>query len=573
MIERILIKQFAIIDRLEIDFRAPFTVLTGETGAGKSILIEAVSILLGGRSAAEMIRHGAEKAYVEGVFRFRPDHPIYASLAEGGWAEEGESSFVLSRELNTNGKNPCRINGCTVSLSLYRQLAASLLDIHGQHDYQQLMQTPRQLDIFDAFGGADLYACKQRVKETWQAWRELEDKLAKARENRQAFLVKKDFLQYQMQEIDAAKLYPGEEKDLDTEIRRLAHSQRIIKGLDRAYGCLFQYADGASAYDLLSQALQQLKDLGKYDPALDGVYERLEPATYLIDEAVREIERYKDETDVSPSRLEEAETRLYMIRALGKKYGESTEDILKFRENAALEFEAMEEFGLKEEAWEGEAAKAGEAYTDCSVELTRLRGEVKRQLEARINAEFLDLAMKAARFQADVRESTPGPKGADTVEFLISTNTGEPFLPLAKIASGGELSRITLAMKRVLATSDTCETLIFDEIDSGIGGTTIQAVAEKLQSISRDQQVVCVTHSPVIAAKAGQHFLLEKTETEGRTVTGIRELGEADRVEALMLMLGGDETSADLRRHAKAMLEAAAHPQAAPHPQVAPHLK
>ena len=555
MIERILIRQFAIIDQLEIDFHTPFTVLTGETGVGKSILIEAVAILLGGRSATGMIRHGAERAYIEGVFQFRPDHPIYASLSEGGWAEEGESSFVLSRELNASGKNTCRINGCTVSLNLYRQLADSLLDIHGQHDYQQLMQTQRQLDIFDAFGGRDLGDRRQRVKEAWQAWRELEDKLVFARENRQAFLVKKDFLLYQMQEIDAAKLYSGEEKELEAEIRRLAHSQRIVKGLDRTYSCLFQYADGASAYDLLSQALQQLRDLGKYDQALDGIYERLEPATYLIDEAVREIERYRDETDVSPARLEEAENRLYLIRALGKKYGEGADEILKFRESAALEFAAMEEFGQKEETWESEAAKAGEAYAACCAELTRLRLEVKKQLEERIDAEFLDLAMKAARFRVEIRTSEPGPKGADAVEFLISTNTGEPFLPLAKIASGGELSRITLAMKRILAASDTCETLLFDEIDSGIGGTTIQAVAEKLQSISREQQVVCVTHSPVIAAKAGQHFLLEKTETEGRTLTGIRELDEAGRVEALMLMLGGNADSDDLRRHAKAMLD------------------
>ena len=554
MLTRILIKQFAIIDHLEIDFRLPFTVLTGETGAGKSILIEAVSILLGGRSSGEMIRHGAEKAYIEGVFSFAADHPIYEALSEGGWSEDGESSFVLSRELNTNGKNPCRINGCTVSLQAYRQLAGALLDIHGQHDYQQLMQTQRQSDILDAYGGDALRQLKIQVKQAYDAWKLLVEKLEKARDNQQAFAAKKDFLLFQLQEIDSLVLSPGEDEALEGEIRKLAHSQRILNGLDRASSFLFQYADGESAYDLLSKALQHLKGLGKYDPALDGIHDRLEPASFLMDEAIREMDRYKDRLDVSSGRLEEAENRLYKIKALGKKYGEGVASILGHRETIAAELSVMEEFSLKEEEWESAAAEAQGTYTRHAAELSFLRKEAKERLEEQIDREFQDLAMKAAHFLADIRESAPGPKGADYVEFLISTNTGEPFLPLAKIASGGELSRITLAMKRILAASDTCETLIFDEIDSGIGGTTIQAVAEKLLSISSRQQVICVTHSPVIASKANQHFLLEKEEQGGRTLTDIRELDEQERVEELMRMLGGDAGSGDLRRHAASML-------------------
>ncbi|MCL2121631.1 MAG: DNA repair protein RecN [Clostridiales bacterium] len=554
MLSRVLIRQFAIIEQLEMDFRPPFTVLTGETGAGKSILIEAISILLGGRSAAEMIRQGADKAYIEGVFHFTAGHPVYEALAEGGWSEKEEDFFVLSRELNVNGRNPCRINGYTVSLQVYRQLASTLMDIHGQHEYQQLMQSQRQLDIFDSYGGKPLQDLRQQVTQAYTAWKKWESQLLHARENQQAFIAKKDFLQFQLQEIDALDIRPGEDEALEQEIRKLTYSQRILQDLDRAINYLFRQTDGESAYDLLSRTMQLLKGLGKFDPELETLYENLEPASFLMDEASREMERYKDRLEIAPARLEEAEARLYKIRALGKKYGEGTKAILEHREKTAGELAEMEEFSLREEEWENRVTAAKDAFIGLATALSRLRKDTKDQLEAQIDREFLDLAMQAAHFIADIREAVPGPKGFDMVEFLISTNIGEAYLPLIKIASGGELSRITLAMKRILADSDTCETLVFDEIDSGIGGTTIQAVADKLLSISDRQQVICVTHSPVLAAKANQHYLLEKAEQDGRTLTGIRELAETDRIEELMRMLGGDSRSEDLKRHAASML-------------------
>ena len=558
MLERLFIKQFAIIDHMEIDFLTPYTVMTGETGAGKSILIEAVAILLGARSSAEIIRHGADRAYVEGVFRFAGSHPVYSALREGGWADgddDGEGEvFVLSRELNTNGKNTCRINACTVGLQVYRRFAAGLMDIHGQHDYQQLMQSQKQLDILDAFGGAALSQAREEAKLAFDVWQERESKLAQARENQQAFASKKDFLAFQLKEIDDAKLSLGEDQLLETEISKLTHSQRISLHLDEAYALLFRPEHGESAYDLLSKALQQLRGLGKYDGALEGLYSQLEPALYLIDEAAMEIGRYRDQLDAFPGRLEEAENRLYRIRALGKKYGEGVEAILKFRQSAAAELADMDEFALKEEEWEAGVEKAKLLYDRCAASLTSLRLDATSRLEEQINLEFHDLAMKAARFKVDIREGSPGRKGKDEVEFLISTNTGEPLLPLAKIASGGELARITLAMKRILASSDTCETMVFDEIDSGIGGTTAQAVSDKLLSISGSQQVICVTHSPIIAAKAKQHLLFEKLEEEGRTRTTVCALDSQSRVKELMRMLGGDSDSEDLRRHASAML-------------------
>jgi DNA repair protein RecN (Recombination protein N) len=555
MLERLLIKQFAIIEQLEIDFRPPFTVLTGETGAGKSILIDAVAILLGGRSSGDMIRHGSEKAYIEGVFSFAAGHPVYQLLSEEGWAETGEESFILSRELNVNGKNPCRVNGCTVSLNAYRQLATGLLDIHGQHEYQQLMQSQKQLDILDAYGASKLAGLRSRVKEAWHTWKAIEEKLAGARENRQAFAAKKEFLRYQIKEIDAARLEEGEEEELAIEVQRLAHSQKILTRLDKAYLVLFDFKDGDSAYDLLSKALQQLRDLGRYDPELGGVYDRLEPASYLMEETAREIQQYKDQFDLSPARLEEAENRLYKIKTLGKKYGEGTEAILKHRHKAAAELAEMDEFLTREEEWSKDEADAKAAYYKLASEISGQRQEIKKRLEEQVDREFLDLAMKSAHFKVDIREQPPGPKGVDTAAFLISANSGEPYLPLAKIASGGELSRITLAMKRILAATDACETLIFDEIDSGIGGATVQAVADKLLSISASQQVICVTHSPVIAAKAGQHLFLEKEEKEGRARTSVKDLQGEERVQDIVRLLSGDMTSDNLKRHAAEMLK------------------
>ena len=555
MFERLLIREFAILEYLDIDFRAPFTALTGETGAGKSIVIEAVSVLLGARSSAEMIRHGARKAYIEGVFSFGEDHPVYRALVDAGWADEEERSFTLSRELNINGKNPCRVNGHTVSYSAYRLFAGELLDIHGQHEYQRLMQAAKQADILDAYGGKPLQRIKDQVFDSFGRLRELESRLEKARQNRRNFERQKDFLLFQLREIEDAAIKPGEDAALEAEIQKLTHSRRIFDAIEQAYACLYHNPGGESAYDSLTNALRLLKSVDRYDPDLTSIHERLEPAGYIIDEVARDIIRYRDLLDVSPSRLESAESRLYRIRSLGKKYGGDSVAILSHRDEVARELEEMEELSQNEELWEAQASGARADFNERCAELSRARAEVIAALEPRVDNEFLDLAMKAARFKVEKRDIQPGQNGADSIEFLISTNTGEPFLPLIRIASGGELSRITLALKRILASSDTRDTLMFDEIDSGIGGTTIQAVADKLASISLEQQVICVTHSPVIASKANQHLLLEKSERAGRTVTLVKDLEENERIVELTRMLGGDSSSEDLLRYAAGMLK------------------
>lgn len=555
MLERLFIKQFAIIEEMAVEFTAPFIVLTGETGAGKSIVIDAVTLLLGGRAMSEMIRHGSEKAYVEGEFSLEPGGEAMEQLLEEGLAEAGDDSLILSREIGLSGKNSCRINGKAVTLSRYKSLAAGLIDIQGQHDYQQLMQTHRQLSIADAFGGADLAAKKEETGGCFLRWQELMKKLADAKSRQAEILAKKDFLLFQINEIDQAQLRPGEEEELAAEIQKLSHRERIVKNLDKAYMLLFNSGDGVSAYDLLAKALNQLRDLSRYDPELGGLYDRLEPASYLLDEAAREIAHYKDNLDMQPGRLEQAENRQYKIRMLCQKYGDGTAAVLEKRRQLGQELSEMENHEILEEEWKKEIQKSEKQYYTAARELHEKRLAVKRELEERINREIRDLAMPAAQFIVDLQETVPWAGGMDAVEFLISTNAGEPFLPLAKIASGGELSRITLAMKRVLAAMDSSQTMVFDEIDSGMGGVTAYAVADKLEAISESQQVICITHSAAIAARAKQHLYLEKQEEGGRTKTTVQDLQRPERIAELARMLGGSAGSEDLMRHAARLLD------------------
>jgi DNA repair protein RecN (Recombination protein N) len=555
MLERIYIKQFAIIDELVIDFQPPFTVLTGETGAGKSIIIDAVAKLLGERAQSEMIRFGSEKAYIEGVFSLSPQHEIWSYLKEKGYIDDEQEPLVLSRELNHNGKNYCRINGRTVALNVYRQIALGLVDIHGQHDYQHLMQSQRQLGILDAYGGDSLLELKKKLGQVFQKWQNLKKVKETADKQQQERLARQDYLNFQVNEIDQAKLLPHEREELTAEIKRLSHSEKILTGLEAAYEQLFGSEDIPSAYQLIGESLRQLRDLVRYDNSLDEIHQALEPVAFTLDEVAADIRKYQDALEVSPNRLAEAENRLYQIKQLCQKYGESIEDVLKHRDAAAAELEAMTQWQKQATNWVQEIQELQANYEELAEKLHVARCETAKKLAEQIDHELADLAMPQALFSVDFQRKAAANDGQDAVEFLISSNTGEPYLPLVKIASGGELSRITLAMKCILAKADNCETMIFDEIDSGIGGLTAHAVGEKLGAISQAQQVICVTHSATIAAKANQHILLEKQEEEGRTKSQVQSLDTAARITELARMLGGDSLSPELRSHAQSLLK------------------
>lgn len=558
MLERLYIKNFALIEELALDFHGAFNVLTGETGAGKSIVIDAVSVVLGGRAQSEFIRSGQEKAYLEGVFCLDPGQPIRQVLQEmlEEWGlDGGDNSVVLSREIAVNGRNICRINGRTVTLNQFRQIGLALVDIHGQHDHQTLLQSDKHLGILDRFGGASHLETVTDVKACYYNWHKTMQELDEIRTKEQERLQRIDFISYQLQEIKEAKLKPGELEELSREATLLANAEKISGHLSAAYGALFGGERKISAYDLLAKSLNHLAEIKKLDRRLNKIAEQLEPSLYILEEAASELRDFQEGVEYSPEKLDRAEKRLQLIKDLGRKYGPSIEEILDFAVKAENELEKWKKSAARAEELEKALDKEWQDYKEKCHDLTVHRKKLALTLEEKVTGELAELAMVNSCFKISFADTPAGPQGLEQAVFLISPNPGEPLLPMAKIASGGELSRIALALKTIFAGLDGVGTLIFDEIDAGISGKASQKVAEKLEKISCCQQVICVTHSPLIAARATQHILLEKTVLQGRTKTSLKVLNEKERVEELSRMLGGEMTSEELRKHAQQMLK------------------
>ncbi len=548
MLERLFIKNFALIEEVTVTFCENFSVLTGETGAGKSIMIDAVSVLLGGRAQAEYVRSGTEKAFLEGVFCLPEQCPCADLLSDLGLEDE-EPDLVLSREILLNGRNTCRVNGRTVTLGQYRQIGLALVDIHGQHDHQTLLQAEKHLRILDQFGGEEQLRFVKETKERYLFWQAAQKELTGLQSQEQERLQRIDFLRYQVSEIHEAKLKPQEAEELTRESGILANAEKISNSLGKAYHYLFGGEHGISAYDILSKALTSLHEVQRLDPALEKMSEQLEPFLELIQDTALELRNYLENIDYSPQKLDRTEKRLQLIKDLYKKYGFSVAEVLAFAEKARAELEKWEASGLRAEDLEKTVLAARQGYQEKSQILSLKRKELAALLEHKVTVELGELAMPHARFAVSFRESEPTAQGCDEIEFLISPNPGEPLLPVAKIASGGELSRIMLALKTIFAGIDGIGTLIFDEIDAGVGGKAVQRVAEKLEKISQNQQVICVTHSPMVAALADHHYVIEKSVLDGRTSTSLRYLNSAERVDELARMLGGENTTPELKRH------------------------
>ncbi len=549
MLERLFIKNFALIEELSVDFSGSLNVLTGETGTGKSIIIDAVSVLLGTRAQTEFIRSGSEKASLEAVFCLTPKHPVHETLQSLG-VEDEEPTIILTRELYLNGRNICRVNGRTVSLAQYRTIGLQIVDIHGQHDHQSLLQSEKHLDVLDRFGGTEHIRLVRENQECYAIWHAAKKELEELRSREQERLQRIDFLSYQIAEIKRAGLKPGELEELMREANLLANAEKINTRLQSAYYYLFGGERGISAYELVGKALGDINELRKIDSDLEKLGNQLEPGLYVIEETAGEIRNYLENLEYSPQRLEEVENRLQQIKDLCKKYGPAIGDVLNFFETAEAELAKWETSLERAEKLEHDVNTAWHIYEEKAGQLTKKRKELGAILENRVIAQLTELAMPHARFSVSLLTAEPTHKGLDEVEFLISPNPGEPLLPVAKIASGGELSRIMLALKTILADIDGIGTLVFDEIDSGIGGLAAQKVAEKLEKISESQQVICVTHSPIIAALADCHLLLDKVIELGRTKTLIRYLNDDERVDELVRMLAGDKQTEDLKRHA-----------------------
>lgn len=557
MLISLYIKDFGLIDCIEMEFGAGLNVLTGETGAGKSIILEALQMALGGRAQTGSVRSGRDRALIQATFDISRMETVQDRMLKTGLEldDDDPGTLILSREINRQGRNTCRVNGRIVNLSSYKQIAGSLVDLHGQHDQQSLMQSDKQMLLLDRYGGPDLLELLRQTGRAYREWRknvQLREQIISGGRERQQRM---DMIKYQMDEIDAANLAGEDEDALIKRRDLLANAEKIgllaEQVLNRIYKGTGQYP---AAVDLLGEAKNDLDELCRYLPdcrtCLDNVYSAL----CLVEEAARELAAQRENVDINPQELDYIEDRLATIERLRRKYGASVEEILAYRKNIAAELEELQLLETGAEGLEELVHKSEREYFNLAKQLEEGRHNAAGSLEKAIENELYDLEMSSVHFAVQVDAADPGTRGINKVEFLISPNPGEPLRPLAKIASGGELSRVMLALKSILAATDDVDTLVFDEVDAGIGGRTLQAVAEKLEQLGRKRQIICVTHATAVAAVAATHYLIKKSVDGGRTVTTVHRLEGDERINELSRMLGGDSRSEPLVRHVRKLL-------------------
>ena len=557
MLVELHVTNFALIDRLDLTFGAGLNILTGETGAGKSIIIDALGLALGGRAGADLVRTGAAKATVEAVFDLtHAPEEVRRRLAEAGLdGDDEEDTLLVTRELaRAGGKSQCRINGRLMPVAVLKEIAEGLVDVHGQHEHQSLLAADRHVDILDNWGGKDALALRQQVGELFveanALKREREQLRTDARERARML----DLYRFQSEELAAADLQPGEEEELAADRSRLANSEKLSAAAADAYATLSGAERGAGALDALNAALAAVEHVAALDEALSPLAETLQSAVSFAEDAARDLRVYQESVEFNPERLEEIETRLDLIRTLKRKYGETLEEVIAYGAELAGKLDALENSEAREEALTVAITKAEDKLNAAAARLTRARRKASENFAAGIARELADLGMAATQFEVSIEAQPVTSKGADRVEFLLSPNPGEPLRPLAKIASGGEMSRIMLAMKSVLARTGAIPTMIFDEIDVGVGGRTAQTIGDKLEALAREAQIMCITHLPQIASRAGTHFFIEKQVHEGRTTVSVAPLDSEGRIEEIARMLGGSRRSEAVVQHAREML-------------------
>jgi DNA repair protein RecN (Recombination protein N) len=570
MLTELSVENFALVEKLRLSFGPGLNLLTGETGAGKSILLDALGMVLGERTGAEAVRHGADKARVEAVFSVDENDARLKAAMESAGIEAEEGILLLGRELSASGKGSARINGRPATVGMLKTLGDALVDIHGQHEHQSLLAVEQHVEILDAWAGPKALQLRASVagaySEAQAAARELAALQQDARERARTL----DLLSFQRDEIDTADPKPEEEEELIAERLRLASAEKLHAAAADAYAALSgsggsdtggmgggrggkMALSGPGALDALTSAVAEIEHAVRLDEQLQPLLESLQNALYVAEDAARDVRNYRDNIEFNPERLEQIETRLDTLKTLKRKYGDTLEEVIRYRQEIGERLETLENADARiAELTEAVTATRAELAARCE-KLTAARKKAAEPFAKAIMKELADLAMTATRFSVAVEPREPAAKGADHVEFLISPNPGEPLKPLAKIASGGEISRIMLAMKSVLSRVLSVPTLIFDEIDTGIGGRTGTVLAEKLATLSRNGQILCITHLPQIAAKGSRHFFIEKKTEKGRTVVRVATLEEEARVQEIARMLGGAMTDTVLQ-HAREML-------------------
>jgi DNA repair protein RecN (Recombination protein N) len=551
----LVVENYAVVERVRVRFHPGLNLLTGETGSGKSMVVDALGLLFGGRASGDMVRSDTERARISGIFETPRSAGLRKLLEEAGVeAEDGE--LLIEREILAGGKSRAFAGSRPVTAGFLRDVAPYLGDIHGQHDQQQLFSAESQLEMLDDFG--DAWAQVNEAGKLYREWRAASRELHELEHSEQERLRMADLWSFQRKEIESAQLKAGEDVDLDNERRVLKNVAKLQENANVAYAALYDAPESVAAQ--MRIAVKRIEELCRIDPSLQGVLETLKPAAIAVDEASGAVRDYLDRLEADPGRLEHVETRLESIDRLKRKYGGSVDEILVFLDDVSAKMGAVESAGERKGALEARLKQIADAYTGVAEGLSKQRADAARKLARAVERELESLAMQNTVFRVRLESAEWSERGADAVQFLISPNPGEEPRPLDRVASGGELSRIALALKTCLrqpGAAGAPRTLVFDEIDSGIGGAVAESVGRRLKKLAASNQVLCVTHLAQVAGFADHHYLVEKHEVKGRTVAGIEELSAEARRREVGRMLSGERVTPEALKQAEQLIRSA----------------
>ena len=563
MLTNLIVQNYALLDEVNIEFSSGLNILTGETGSGKSILIGALELILGSRATKDAIRSGMDSATVEGLFEWKSDEPMIP-LPEDLDIELEDRTLIIRRDVTRDGRSRCTVNGHPVTVTVLKRLGEFLVDLHGQHDHQSLLDQGTHINFLDGFG--DIKRLKEQVAHTFRHFSGAARALKQLDEENLATRERRELYQFQLEELEKADVYPGEEGELEQELAVLEHAEQLIQVASTAYEALSQRED--AVIDQLIQIIRSLEDIERIDVSLSEPVSNARSARYYLDDVVVFLQQYRDRIEFDPVRLDEVQERLEQLKMLKRKYGGTLKEVCVYRDRMADEINRLETADEHRSELEEALEQARKNLTVKAEKLSTARKKTASRLETRVVKELTELGMKKTRFQVHIgwHEVADGPiviegksyqadaSGMDHVEFLISPNQGEELKPLVHIASGGEISRVMLALKVILAESDQVRTLVFDEVDLGIGGRIAESIGQKLKLLSQSHQVLCITHLHQVACWGHTHFTVHKESSRGRTVTQINHLDQDGRVQEIARMLAGETVDDMAVTHAREIL-------------------
>ena len=551
MLLEISIKNFAIIESISLNFEKGMTVLTGETGAGKSIIIDAMNMMLGARATTEVIRHGAPKAEIEGLFSIENNRALEEIFDEQGLKLSDE--IIIRREILQNGRSVSRVNGQMVNLSVLRTIGQQLVDIHGQHDQEELMRPHRHIQMLDEFGDTSFFELKEAYQMSFDNYRRMRKQVLDIKKNQQEHKARIEMLEFQMAEIEAANLKAGEDVTLNQERDRLLNHKHIADTLTNAYSMLDN--EEFSSLANVRSAMNDMESLEEFDPEYREISSSLSESYYVLEDITKRLESILDDLDFDGNRLMQVESRLDLIHTITRKYGGSVDDVLEYFAKITDEYNLLTGNNLSSEDMEIELKKLEKNLVDLAGQVAQARHKIAQDLEAEIKQELQDLYMEKAQFQVRFSQGKFSREGNESVEFYISTNPGEDFKPLVKVASGGELSRLMLAIKSAFSRKEGKTSIVFDEVDTGVSGRVAQAIAQKIHKIGQNGQVLAISHLPQVIAIADYQFFIEKISNEHSTVSTVRLLTVEERIEEVAKMLAGENVTEAALNQARELLQ------------------